>query len=75
LTLTHHPHDEDPKLREVCPHLEVEPLGTWYYHISLNYHTLMILSQIDYASGDEPKTVYEGFTKLKHFHICMVFNS
>jgi hypothetical protein len=26
LTLTQHPYDEDPKLRKVCLHLEVEPL-------------------------------------------------
>ncbi len=25
LTLTHHPHDEEPKPREVCACLEVEP--------------------------------------------------
>jgi hypothetical protein len=41
-------------------HLEVEPLRTWYYCISLNSLTLVILLQVDLASGDEPKTVCEG---------------
>jgi hypothetical protein len=35
LTLTQHLYDEDPKLGEVRPHLEVEPPQTWYYCISL----------------------------------------
>jgi hypothetical protein len=26
LTLTQHPHDEEPEPREMCAHLEVEPL-------------------------------------------------
>ncbi len=40
--------------------LEIEPPRTWYYRISPNSHTLVILLQIDPASGDEPETVYEG---------------
>ncbi len=40
--------------------LEVEPLRTWYYRISPNSRTLVILLQIDLASGDEPETVCEG---------------
>ncbi len=40
--------------------LEVEPLRAWYYHISPNSRTLVILLQIDLAFGDEPKTVCEG---------------
>ncbi len=42
-------------------HLEVEPPRTWYYHISPNSRTLVILLQVDPASGDEPETIYEGF--------------
>jgi hypothetical protein len=43
LTLTQHPYDENPKPGKVHPHLEVEPLQTWYYCISLNSRTLVIL--------------------------------
>jgi hypothetical protein len=40
--------------------LEVEPLRAWYYRISPNSRTLVILLQVDPASGDEPETIYEG---------------
>jgi len=40
--------------------LEVEPPQVWYYRISPNSCTLVILLQVDLASGDEPETVYEG---------------
>jgi hypothetical protein len=40
--------------------LEVEPPRAWYYRISPNPRTLVILLQVDPASGDEPKTVCEG---------------
>ncbi len=60
LTLTQHLHDEEFEPREVRAHLEVEPLRTWYYRILPNSRTLVILLQVDLASGDEPKTVYEG---------------
>jgi hypothetical protein len=43
LTLTQHPRDEEPELREVRARLEVEPPRTWYYRISLNSRTLVIL--------------------------------
>ncbi len=39
--------------------LEVEPLRAWYYRISPNSRTLVILLQIDLASSDEPETVCE----------------
>jgi hypothetical protein len=42
LTLTQHLLDEDPKLQEVHIRLEVEPPQAWYYHISPNFHTLVI---------------------------------
>ncbi len=60
LTLTQHPRDEEPEPRKVRVHLEVEPLRAWYYHISANSLTLVILLQVDPASGDEPETVCEG---------------
>ncbi len=65
LTLTQHPHDEEPKPREVRACLEVEPPRAWYYHILLNSRTLVILLQIDPASGDEPETICEGCYKTK----------
>ncbi len=40
--------------------LEVEPPWAWYYRISPNSHTLVILLQVDPASGDEPETVCES---------------
>jgi hypothetical protein len=60
LTLTQHLHDEEPEPREVRARLEVEPPRAWYYRISLNSRTLVILLQVDPASGDEPETFCEG---------------
>jgi hypothetical protein len=60
LTLTQHPCDEEPELREVRARLEVEPPRAWYYRISPNSRTLVILLQVDPASSDEPETVCEG---------------
>ncbi len=40
--------------------LEVEPPRAWYYRISPNSRNLVILLQVDLASGDEPEIVYEG---------------
>jgi hypothetical protein len=40
--------------------LEIEPPRTWYYRISPNSHTLVILLQVDPTSDDEPKTICEG---------------
>jgi len=41
--------------------LEVEPPRAWYYRISPNSRTLVILLQVDPASGDKPEIVCEGF--------------
>jgi hypothetical protein len=60
LTLTQHPRDVDPEPWDVCARLEVEPLQAWYYRISPNFHTMVILLQVDPAFGDEPETVYES---------------
>jgi len=43
LTLTQHPHDEEPEPREVHARLEVKPPRAWYYRISPNSRTLVIL--------------------------------
>jgi hypothetical protein len=61
LTLTQHPRDEDPAPREVRARLGVYPPRTWYCHISPNSHTLVILLQVDPASSDKPKTIYENY--------------
>ncbi len=65
MTLTQHPRDEDPEPREMRPCFEVEPPCTWYYRIFSNSHTLVILLQVNLASGDEPKIFYEGFYETK----------
>ncbi len=43
LTLTQHFRDEDLEPRKVHTRLEVEPPQTWYYRISPNSRTLVIL--------------------------------
>ncbi len=43
----------------MCTRLEVDPLQAWYYR------TLMILLQVDLASGDEPKTVCDGCYEIE----------
>ncbi len=65
LTLTQHFCDENLTSRKVHPHFEIEPLQAWYYCISLNSRTLVILLQVDLASSDEPKTICEGFYKIE----------
>jgi hypothetical protein len=65
LTLTQYPCDQKLELRKVRACLEVDPTGTWYYRISLNSRTLVILLQVDLISGDEPKTIYEGYYETK----------
>jgi hypothetical protein len=57
LTLKQHLHDEDPELRKVCTHFEINPPWAWYYCISPNYRTLVILLQVDPISGDELEIV------------------
>jgi hypothetical protein len=53
LTLTQHPYDEEPEPQEVRVRFEVEPPRAWYYRISSNSRTLVILLQVDPASSDE----------------------
>ncbi len=54
--------------------LEVEPPRAWYYHISLNSGTLVILLQVDLASGDEPEIVCEGFYETGYTSIVAWFS-
>jgi hypothetical protein len=61
LTLTQHSRDEKPEPREVRARLEVEPPRAWYYRISPNSRTLVILLQVDPAFDDEPETVCEDY--------------
>ncbi len=65
VTLMRHPRDEEPKPREVRARLEVEPPRAWYYCISPNSHALVILLQVDPASGDEPETICKGCYETK----------
>jgi hypothetical protein len=60
-----HPHAKEVEPREVRSHLEIEPPRAWYYRISLYSRTLVILLQVDPASGDEPETIYEGCYKIE----------
>jgi hypothetical protein len=69
LTLTQHPRDEEPELREVRARLEVEPPRAWYYCISPNSRTLVILLQVDPAFGNEPETVCEGCYETENISI------
>jgi hypothetical protein len=69
LTLTQHPHDENPEFQKVCAHFEVEPPRAEYYRIFLNPHTLMILLQVDPAFGDELEIVYESCYKIENTSI------
>jgi hypothetical protein len=49
----------------VCAHLEVDPPRAWYYRVSPNFRTLVILLQVNPAFGDEPKIVCEGYYEIK----------
>jgi hypothetical protein len=74
LTLMLHPRDEKLELREVRVRLEIEPPQTWYYRISLNSDTLVILLQVNPASGDEPKTICEGCYETENTSIFARFS-
>jgi hypothetical protein len=65
LTLTQHPRDENLKPREVHSHLEVDPPQAWYYCSSPNSRKLVILLQVDPASGDELEIIYEGCYEIE----------
>ncbi len=65
LTLTQHLRDEETEPREMHVCLEVESSRAWYYRIFPNSRTLVILLQVDPASGDEPKTICDGCYNTK----------
>ncbi len=48
---------------------KVDPLQAWYYDISPNFHTIVILLQVDPASGDEPETICEGYYETENTFI------
>ncbi len=50
-------------------HLEVKPFRAWYYRIWPNSRTLVILLQIDPASGDKPEIVCEGCYETEYTSI------
>jgi len=58
----------------VCARFEVDPLQAWYYHISSNFHTLVILLQVDLISGDEYETVCEGCYEIEDTSISTWFS-
>ncbi len=74
LMLMQHPWIENPELWKVCARLEVDPFWVWYYHISSNSHTLVILLQVDLAFGDEVETVCEGCYEIKNTSIFACFS-
>ncbi len=53
--------------------LKIEPTWAWYYRISSNSRTLMILLQIDPAFGNELETVYEACYETKDTSIFAWF--
>ncbi len=65
LTLMQRPRDEDPKPREVCVRLEVEPPRAWYYRISLNFHTLVICCKLTLLLTMNLKSSMKVVTRLK----------
>jgi hypothetical protein len=74
LMLMQHPCDEEPESREVRARLEVDPLRAWYYHISPNSCTLVILLQINPTFSDEFETICEGCYKIKNTSIFAWFS-
>ncbi len=54
--------------------LEVEPIRAWYYCISPNSRTLVILLQVDPTFGDEPETVCEGCYEFEDTFIFAWFS-
>jgi hypothetical protein len=69
LTQTHHLRDENFELWKFRLHLEIEPLQVLYYWFFLNFHTLVILLQVDPIYNDEPGNVCEGFYETENILI------
>jgi hypothetical protein len=74
LTLTQHPCDEDIESWEVHTRLKIDPPQAWYYCISPNFHTLVILLQVDFTFGDELETIYEGYYEIEDTSIFTRFS-
>jgi hypothetical protein len=53
----------------VCVCLEIDPLQACYYHIFLNFRTLVIFLQVNPAFGDEIETFFESCYKTKYISI------
>jgi len=45
--------------------LEINPPQAWYYCISLNSRTMVILLQADPTSGDELETIHESWYEIE----------
>ncbi len=54
--------------------LEVKPPRAWYYRISSNFRTMVILLQVDLASSDEPETICEGYYETEDISIFAWFS-
>jgi hypothetical protein len=74
LTLTQHPHDEDPEPWDVYVRFEVDPPQGWYYRTFPNFRTLMILLQVNLVSDDEHETVCEGYYEIEDTSIFTWFS-
>ncbi len=74
LTLTQQTRDEDLESWEVHACLEYDLAQAEYYCISSNFHTLVILLQVDLVSGDELEIVYEGCYKIEDTFIFAWFS-
>jgi hypothetical protein len=74
LTLMQHLCGENLKRRKVHLRFEVEPCWTWYYCIFSNFHTVVILLQIEPTSSDELETIYEGCYEIEDTFIFAWFS-
>jgi hypothetical protein len=54
---------------------EIDPFLAWYYHISSNFCTLVILLQVDFAFGDELEIICEGYYETKNTFIFAWFSN
>jgi len=53
----------------VRAHFKIDPLRTWYYPLSSNFYTMVILFQVDPVVGYEPETVCEGYYEIENTSI------
>jgi hypothetical protein len=73
LTLTQHPRDEDLEPGEVHARLQVNLIRAWYYCISPNFRTLVILLQVNPISSDELETICEDCYEIEDTFIFTWF--